>query len=180
MRKDVQRAIEKFEIKTFGSKRDIEKGEKLIKNDENVLFVTPTSLNIINVGASRKEKHGGAIFLTNKRILFFSGALSSSNIDSISLDEIRSIDYSNLVTINIRIHSLTKIYDFTVSSKKQNLTKIQKEFENAKKKFYQINYTNSNDSNIIEQIEKLAALREKGIITEIEFENKKSDLLSRL
>ena len=40
--------------------------------------------------------------------------------------------------------------------------------------------TQGNESNIQEKIEQLAALKEQGLLSEEEFEQKKQDLLSRL
>lgn len=184
MRKDTEMALAKYETKTFGRQKAIEKAESLLSDDENVLFVTPTNLIITNIGSRKKEKLPGVAFLTNKRFLFCYKVMLNFSTETVSLDEIRAINSNgNQITgAHIEIHTISKIYDILVTYKKDIVQKIQKEFESAKDKYTSIQSTQSANpqQDILEQIEKLSSLKENGIITDSEFQAKKSDLLNRL
>ena len=189
MRNDVEQAIKKYEIKTFGFKRDIEKSQAMLTDDETVLFVTGTNLTISYNASGGTGFFPGVLFLTDKRVFFNYSALGTFSSDSISLDEIRSVNYygNGLTGSHIQIHGLIKSYDFLVTYKKKITQLIAQEFETAINNYkaqqaaQSINpQPNAPQPDITDQIEKLAQLRDKGILTEEEFQTKKTDLLSRM
>ncbi|MGL4485316.1 MAG: PH domain-containing protein [Anaerovoracaceae bacterium] len=137
MREDVKKAIQDFEIKTFGNFKNIEKAENLLSNDEKVLYVAPTNIVVTSINTKKKEKSPGVIFLTDKRVLFSFNILFSSQTEVFSLDEIRSINcYGNsLLGGHVEIHTIVKTFDFLVSYKNDMLQKIRQTFENAKKSY---------------------------------------------
>ena len=105
--------------------------------------------------------------------------------DSIPINEIKSIDSSGNGSVGgrVEIHTATKTYNILVSYKVNNakqVQEIQQIFEQALSDYNPQNTVVSSQPNAIEQIEKLAALKDKGIISEDEFNAKKSELLSRL
>lgn len=55
MRDDIMRALEEFEIKTIGNKKNIEKAEALLSASEKVLFISPTNL-IVTTANTRKKR----------------------------------------------------------------------------------------------------------------------------
>ncbi len=169
MRKDMEEALEKFQVKTFGNKKNIERAESELMDDEKVLFIIPTNATI-----------------TTKRFLFLYKVykvLLSHNIETGTLDTINSINCSGngLTTGHVQIHTITKSYDIIVSYKKNYKNDT---FLSAKETYD--NNLRANDSSsigntdIVAQIEKLSELRDKNILSEKEFETKKAELLSRL
>lgn len=184
MRQDVEMALSKSYISAFGYGSSIKKAEEMLSKDENVLFVTPTEMTVTYVNTRRKNTTHGVVFLTNKRFLFCSKMIDFQT-DSIPINEIKSIDSSGngLVGGRVEIHTATKTYNILVSYKVNNakqVQEIQQIFEQALSDYNPQNTVVSSQPNAIEQIEKLAALKDKGIICEDEFNAKKAELLSRL
>lgn len=186
MRKDIEEALEKFQVKTFGNKKNIERAESELKDDEKVLFIIPTNATITTVNIRKKESLPGVFILTDKRFLFLYKVLLSHNIETGTLDTINSINCSGngLTAGHVQIHTITKSYDIIVSYKKKIIKMIHDTFLSAKETYD--NNLRANDSSsigntdIVAQIEKLSELRDKNILSEKEFETKKSELLSRL
>ncbi|MBO9599221.1 MAG: SHOCT domain-containing protein, partial [Cohnella sp.] len=86
---------------------------------------------------------------------------------------------------HIQIHTLTKTYDILVSYNKTIMNDIKDTFENAIKSYNRNESsgnqgTGTNGTDILQQIEKLAELRDKAILTEEEFQEKKQALISKL
>lgn len=185
MRYDVERAIEKFRINASGSQKHIEIAETMLDDDETVLFVTPTKLK----RPGRRNGVPQVLFLTDKRIFSnFCGFLNRHTTESTSLGEVTSVNFTTDKTYAyIEINSPTKKQSIALTGNLNILKQVYQEFETAVNN-YKSQYTaqnstphpNSTQPNILEQIEKLALLRNKGIITEEEFQTKKADLLSRL
>ncbi len=182
MRADVERLLNEFEVKTFGNKKNIEKAESIIDNNETLLFIYPTNLVITTVNTRKVEKLPGVVILTDKRLCFSYQIMFSHSTEIVNLDEIRAINSSGngLTGGHIEIHTMTKTYDMLVSYKKDLINKILKVFEDAKNQATNHNNSSSNGNDIIEKIENLSALKEKGIISEEEFQQKKAELLSKL
>lgn len=185
MRDDIIQALEKFEIKTIGNKKNIEKAETLLNASEKVLFVTPTNFVVTTTNTRKKETFPGVVFLTDQRVVFSYQIMFSSSTESMALDEIRSIN-SNTNGItggHVELHTMTKSYDILVSYKRDMVQKIVQVFENAKKDFVVVasnGSTPSQGNSILEQIEKLSDLNKKGIITDEEFKAKKEELLTKI
>lgn len=181
LRADVEKAISEFSIKVFGNKENIKRAESMLQNDEKVLFVTPTNITISYTNILNREIIPGVVFLTDKRMIFYYQVLGSVKADTISLDEIRSTNFrcNGLTGGHIQVHTITKSYDILVTYKKNIVQKIQQTFENARNDFM-TNKSEDKSPDVIDQIEKLASLREKGIISESEFNSKKNELLSRI
>ena len=185
MRNDVEQAIEKFKIFTFGNKKHIERAQEKLNNDEHVLFVTPTTFTT----SSSSKVIPATLFLTDKRIVFYYCFPSDQfDSDEIPINKVRSVRYheNRHKSDRLILHSVNNSYEFTVISQ-ANIRQIYQEFESIidnyrTQLFAHISTQQQNipQPDIPEQIEKLAQLRDKGIITEEEFQAKKADLLSRL
>lgn len=187
MRSDVERALSDFEIKTFGNKKNIENAETMLTNDENVLFVTPTNLTVSSSNTRKREMVPGVVFLTDKRILFYYQALGNFVSDVVPLSEIHSVNCSGngLTGSHVEVHTITRTYDILVTYKREIVQRIQQVFENARSNYkapqnIQANQVNELQPDILGQIEKLSELKSKGILSDEEFQTKKSELLSRL
>lgn len=186
MRKDVEEALKKYQVKTFGNKKNIERAESKLRNDEKVLLVLPSNVNITSVNIRKRETLPGVFILTDKRILFIFKVLLSENMEAATLDAINSINCSGngLTGGHIQIHTITKSYDILVSYKKNIMEMIQDTFLSAKETYdnnLRVGASSStSDTDIIAQIEKLSQLKDKSILSEEEFETKKAELLSRL
>lgn len=183
MREDTQKALAEFEVSTFGNRANIEKAEVILNADEKVLFVNPTNLTVSSANTRKKEMFPGVVFLTDKRFVFHYQIMGNYSTDTILLSEIHSINCSGngLTGSHVEIHTLVKTYDMLVSYKRSIAQKIQQIFESAKNAYNsQSNGIADPQPDILSQIERMSELKNKGIITEEEFQSKKKELLSRL
>jgi len=181
MREDIEQALKKFEVKTFGSMKKIKAVGSLLSEDEKVLYISPTNVTITLFNTQRKERFSGVFVLTNRRILFHYHILFSSRTDSVELNRIHSIHCSGngLTGGHLKIHTGTKTYDVRVSYKRERMNQILATFEAARNQYSQIQVTINTKPNVIQQIEMLAGLREKNILTEEEFQKQKQALLAK-
>lgn len=182
MRDDVKQALAQFEVKTFGNQKNIEQAERLLDANEHVLLAMPTNLIITTTNTRKKEKLPGVVFLTNRRFLFHYKVLFNSSTEIVPLEEIRAFNSSGngITGGHVEIHTLTKTYDMLVSYNQSIMQKIQNTFESAKNSASLNNQGNVQQPDVFDQIEKLAALKEQGILSEEEFQQKKTELLSKL
>ena len=189
MRDDVEQAIQRFDIFTFGNRRNIEYAETLLTPNEWVLFVTPTNLTVSYRNTYKNETFPGILFLTNTRVLFNCRFLGIFFLETMPLNEILYVNcYDNVTTrSHIEVHGFAKSYDISIVYRKGIAQCICQEFETAinNYKSQQAAQSNSPQPNapqpdIADQIKKLAQLRDEGILTEEEFQTKKTDLLSRM
>ena len=179
MRTDVEQTIEKLRTITSKSKKYIEIAEAMLNDDETVLLVVPT-----NSKRLRRNFVSQVLFLTDKRIFVNRRVLIKFTSESTPLDEIIYVHFTsdNSTHGYIEIKSSTKIYSISLTGKLYMLKQVYQEFETAinNYKAQQAAQNNAPQPDIVDQIEKLAQLRDKGIITEEEFQAKKTDLLSRM
>lgn len=177
MREDVKAALAKFDIKTFGSKKNIEKVEAMLWEGEHVVFIMPTNAAIHSVNTRNKTKLSGVFALTNQRVLFHHKAGFSEAIEAFELNEIKSVDSSGngISGGHISIHTMTKTLDILVTYKKDVMQEIQNAIYTAIDAYNNTDKTVS--GNDLGQIEKLHDLYKQGIITQEEFQIKKKQLL---
>ncbi|MFU1796437.1 PH domain-containing protein [Paenibacillus azoreducens] len=182
MRIDIEQALQKFNTKTFGRKNIIEKAESLLRADEQVLFISPSNIVITTVNTGKKNKLPGIFVLTDKRILFHCKVLFEETTETTELSKIDSINCfgNGLTGGHIEIHTRTKSYDILVSYKKTLMNEIKDTFENAINSYTQNEASGNIETDILQQIEKLAELRDKTILTEQEFQEKKQVLMAKL
>ncbi len=188
MRDDVAKVLKMFQIPTFGNKKNIENAEKLLHTDEQVLYISPTNCIIFSQNTRKNERLPGIAILTTKRFIFNYKIMLNTATDMVTLDEIRSVSYNGngMTGGHLEIHTITKTYDILVSYRQDMMQYLQELFMWAKNNAAEnnnvsFNKTNTNQNpDIISQIERLAELRDKGIITDDEFQNKKQELLLKL
>ena len=169
MRDDVKNLLAKYEISSFGNKKNIERAEEKLQEGEKVALILPTNAIIYSLGTKKKEKLPG---------LFCYKAGFSESVYTFSLSEVKSVDCSGngISGGHIEIHTLTKSLDLLVTYKKMvmqemldTINKTVAEYGNSAQV--------SEAGDDLQQIEKLYELYKKGIITEEEFQAKKQQLL---
>ncbi len=196
MREDTQKAIKEYKISVSFSAKSIESAEEFLSDNEKVLFVSPTNFGITYKDPTKKNACIGVVFLTDKRMLLYYKIHDEVNTDVTTLNEIEKITLiSNPMTAGNRIlvQAGDRIYNFSISvhmnfkssaSIYKDMLKVAMIFEYARdeygKKISSENNGNNNLPDVLEQIEKLSELKDKGIVSEEEFQAKKAELLSRL
>ncbi len=206
MREDIQKAIKEYEIAvTPFFKKCVGYAEKYLNNDENVILCLDIDFCINYPDPTKKVVLPGIVFLTNKRILLHCKLKKEDFIDILPIEEITDIKVfsPSLCDDHIQVYSADKIYDFPIRTKQRGfVVSVVQSKQAAFGKIYRAflfarnpngfgepevpkpedskSENTSVSSDIPEQIEKLAALKDKGIISEEEFQSKKTELLSRL
>lgn len=178
MRDDVKQLLEKYGVSSLGNKKNIEKAEEKLQTGETVMLVFPTNAILYTVNTGKKKKLPGVFLLTDKRILFCYKAGFSESVDTISLSEVKSVDYSGngISGGNIKIHTLTKSFDLLVTYNKKVMQEMVDTINKAVMEYGHCVQTPESNDNML-QIEKLHELYEKGIVTQEEFVEKKRQLL---
>lgn len=180
MRDDINASMEKFNIKTLGNKKGIERIEGVLWADEEVLYIAPTNAMIHSVNTKKKDKLPGIFVVTDKRILFSYKAGFSEMLETFELSEVETVNSSGngLTGGRITIHTRTKTLEILVTYKKEGMKEIQDTINRAVNAYKNggASHSESRD-NSLEQIEKLHDLMKQGIITQEEFEAKKKQLL---
>lgn len=179
MRADTIAVLEKYKISTFGNKKRIEKAEKRLWEGEKVIYLSPTNMVIYSVNTKKKDKLPGIFIFTDRRVLCYFNVGLSESFESFELSEIKSIDTvgNSLTGGHITIHTLTKTLEILVTYKKDVMQKIRDDMDRAIHEHRKAGTKTLNESDVFNQIEKLHGLLEKGIITQEEFNVKKSQLL---
>lgn len=201
MREDIQKSIKEYEISTnIFFKKNVEAAEKYLNDNEDVILCLDTNFCINYPDPAKKVALPGIVFLTHKRIIIYY-RWKDEVVDVMPIEEItdiKTIDLS-LGGDHIQVYSADKIYDFLILTKQKGLVvsmaqrkqaafgKIYRAFLFAKNPngfgepdIVETEKKQVQSSDIPEQIEKLSALKDKGIISEEEFQGKKTELLSRL
>ncbi len=183
MRRDVEEALKRFRVETFGNKKKLIRFEEILRNDEVVQYISPTRIKILQNNTWSKTTLTGICALTTKRFIFQYRFWGITNIENIFLDKIDSVNCSgnSWNASHIQIHAVSKTYDIICSYKKEIMKEIQNTFENT---IY--NYSLNKDKNInenseglnnIDEIKKYKELLDMGAITQEEFETKKKEFL---
>lgn len=189
---NVEEAIEKSGTKNILAKGSTKKAQKMIQNDEIVLYainaniiIEDTRKTLIKQVPNHKGlfsiKNGlaGVIVITNKRVLFCSSVMGNLNQKQILIKDITSIDSS--------IHGLTKMGQFRIQGitetfiiniyKERVATELENSIQEAKSMLNQDNANVIMKTSNADEILKFKKLLDEGIITKEEFEKKKQELL---
>lgn len=205
MREDIQKAIKEYEIATSPFfKKEAEAAEKYLGTEEKVILCLEANFCISYPDPTKKIALYGIILVTNKRVFIYYKPKKEGFIDEILLGEITDIKVfsPSLCDDHIQVYSADKIYDFPIRTKQRGfVVSVVQSKQAAFAKIYRAfmfavnpdgfgiikneapkveSPITSDTSSIPEQIEKLYALKDKGIISEEEFQSKKTELLSRL
>lgn len=180
MRDDVEYAINKFKVKTFGNKSNIERVAGKLTKSEKVIYIAPTNAIISSISTRKSEKLPGVLAITTERIIFSFKAMLSESTDIIPLTEIRIVNCkgNSITGSHIEINTITKNYDFLVSYKKEVRDELQSIINTAISNYRDLHNNSNSSVDFTVQLEKLFELKNKGVITEEEFEAKKKQLLN--
>lgn len=192
MRKDIEKIIKDNKISTFGYKGSIKRLEQLLSLDEKVLYIMSGNVTFdpgekmeVDI-LSIKDKEPAVLAITDKRIILIFKVLMSEKIDQFPIKEIREhrIVRNGLTGGKLRISTLTRKFDIDLNYKKETADTIDKILLELEKgdllKDTEVHSGGEPHEDIIIQIERLAKLRDSGILSKDEFDSKKSELLKRL
>ena len=184
MRADTEKAIKEYEVRTLFNEKNIQRAEEQLRPDENVLFLSPT--NAVVITGKNKKELPGIIVISNQRVFLYNKVLFTVNMESFNLKDINSIDSASdgIKGSKIKIHTTTKSMEVLISYKSSIATKIiqllDAAMNDAKKEINNNQNVIVSSPDIIDQIKKLADLKDQGILSEEEFNKKKQELLSKI
>lgn len=164
----------------------IKAAEKMLLPDEAVISALTSivaelpSGNQIHPNTHIKNKESGVVVLTNKRLFFVQSILGQGHSKEILLTDIQSIDQKNV--IDIMMSSILRVQGITISfemdGKKTQLSAFAEKINKERIQSTGARVSSANHSvGTLDDIEKLADLMDKGIITAEEFEAKKKQIL---
>lgn len=181
MREDFKKAMDTFEVKSFFmGKKSANMVQEILTDDESVLYVGTTNMKTGNANLRMRKTIAGVLCLTDKRIIFCSNIAGATTTELISLSDIEMISFNRDGSGgHIEVDILTKAYSFLTPGKQNIYDKIKDTFLKAKENASCSSSVHS-EPDVLEQLERLAILKEKSILSQEEFDTKKAELLSKL
>ena len=148
-----------------------------LKKDEKVLDVVVGFIGDM-MGKGKDRQHNGVLVCTNQRVVFYSKGLLSEVNRSIPINKISSIDLDKgLMFTSITIH--TSNDEIKVRGNYEEHKKFQDTLEEIRNN-QDTNTTSIQQDDPIEKIKKLSELKNQGIISDDEFEQKKKELMDKV
>lgn len=195
MRQDIKQALDRNKeinkfFTTLGFKKNYERIEKYLSGDEEVLYARNGNIRmdfsgeLKESGFSIKDKSPVIFLVTDKRLLVYYRVLMDEKLEQVPISEIRSYDFkrNSMSTSVLRISSLTKTMDLDLTCHAKEVKYLNSVLDDAmnKSKEDKSKDVDNSSEEVIKIIKKLAELKEEGAITEEEFQQKKSKLLSKI
>ncbi len=156
-------------------------GRKEIRHLRNLLGA---SERVLELGQGLYERKQGLVILTNERLFFLEKSLGSETVEQFTVSSIHSLLVNKKPTGEaLVIHASGNQAEITRMMHGQ-ADAIARAFRNVKQPDQTMaaptGQAPSPETDPLAQIERLAALRDKGIISAEEFESKKTELMGRL
>lgn len=168
-----------FAIRPVKKEERLEGIERILDPDEEIIASVPGTGEGKVAGIHLAK---GILVLTPKRVLFyFLHGKKSKNYgaEDYSLDEISSINFNrHALAGSIKIHSnnnVINVLEIPLSEDIEGFVKATKQHIEKYKR--NGTHVSNNNSDVADQISKLAELRDKGILTDEEFTIQKRKLL---
>lgn len=184
MRQELQQIIAEYEIKTFGNKKAMEIADEKIPLSERILYVGPSNITVTPRNTNAPKLRTGVIAITDQNIYVIHKVLWENGLDIFPTHDLELVSYKvtglSGATFDLTLSNVS--LSFLASSKKEHAEKLYNTLSEMAKHETPPDSASkqSGEADVIGAIEKLAELKEKGILSESEFETKKKDLLSRL
>lgn len=144
-------------------------------------ILAPTEI-IDNIAQGVYNKGQGILISTNRRLIFVDkGILYGLKVEDFPLDKITSIQYeTGLLLGGIKIHTsgnIAKIENVDKASARSFAEFVRDKLSQTK----ETTITSIvSEPNVLDQLEKLAKLKDKGVLSEDEFSEQKKKLLEKL
>lgn len=158
-------------VSTFFGRKEINELPQILAEDEKIDHIIQGTYNNGN----------GILVSTNRRLVFIDkGMIYGLKVEDFPLEKISSIQYeTGLILGKVKIHTsgnIASIGNVEKASSRIFAEFVRNKLSQSKEPIAQ----NSQEPNILEQIEKLGKLKDSGILTEAEFSEQKAKLLEKL
>lgn len=158
-------------VSTFFGRKEINELPQILAENEKIDHIIQGTYNNGN----------GILVSTNRRLVFIDkGMIYGLKVEDFPLDKISSIQYeTGLILGKVKIHTSGNIA--SIDNVEKASSRIFAEFvRNKLSKPKEPIAQNSQEPNVLEQLEKLGKLKDSGILTEAEFSEQKAKLLEKL
>lgn len=135
------------------------------------------------MGKGEKKQHNGMFILTDKRACFYRKGLLGEVLETIPFPKLTSVETLSLMGYRVlRLHTSHDELAFKTFEDKITFDRVYDRLEALRDDEDKASKEGGGSlaEDPIEKIQKLAKLRDIGILSEEEFEMKKSELLSRM
>ncbi|WP_434357353.1 PH domain-containing protein [Parasalinivibrio latis] len=164
------------------SKHVIKFKERHLQSGETVLAWADGYIGEM-MGKGKDTQHNGSLLVTESRVVFYRKGILGEVLETIPLKSITSIErQSTLGLRTLRLHASHDDLTFkTFADKEQEHALIDaiEAGRQADAKIPAINQPNASDD-AFDKIKKLAELKEAGVLSESEFQEKKEKLLAEI
>ena len=124
------------------------------------------------------------LLVTNQRVILWARGVFTKSTDAFDFCDIKSVESQKGIVFGaIVLNIYGKTENFAEMNKQEALLTadlIRKLIRNSKTQNMPTQNNTSHDSSPVEQLSQLAKLHEQGILTDSEFQSKKTELLSRI
>lgn len=166
---------------------ELRKLAEQIASDETLVNLATGTLALDNDGGSRKVNllsgNDGLLVLTDKRVIFFDRAVMKTRVHDFPFDRITSVQTEvGIIFGRLRINAMGSTAEVRALDPKERAAEIGGYVREAVRPPAQAASAPAGDPapDALEQIKRLAELRDSGTVTAEEFEAKKAELLGRL
>ena len=135
------------------------------------------------MGKGDKKQHNGMFILTDKRACFYRKGVFGEVLETIPLPKITSVETLSMMGYRVlRLHTSHDELAFKTFEEKALFDKVYDRLEafRHEKDPSQPAGSMAPSENPLDQLKKLAELRDAGILTDDEFATKKAELLARM
>lgn len=180
IRADIEKLIKEYEVRTLFNEKNINRAVEQVSSNEKILYISPTNA-IIYTGINKKTIPG-IVVITDKRVFIYSKIASNVQIESFNMSDLNSVDSSSngITGSKIKLHTNTKSLEFLISYKSSIATKVVQLLNETMYVAKSKNQTTNTSTDSIDKLKKVAELRDAGIISQDEFEQKKQVLLDKI
>ncbi|EIS3744257.1 SHOCT domain-containing protein [Aeromonas hydrophila] len=130
------------------------------------------------LGGGKDTQRNGVLIVTNIRVAFYRKGFIGEIIETIPLDKLTSVErQSTMGHRTIRMHTSHDALEFKTFDK-DGETLVIEAIEAGRHKPTAKPIPDGTD--VVERLKKLASLKDSGVITEAEFEQKKAELIAQI
>ena len=159
---------------TFLGRKEINELPQILSENEKVNNIIQGTYN----------NGQGILVSTNRRLVFIDkGLLYGLKVEDFPLDKISSIQYeTGLLLGKVKIHTSGNIatIDNVEKSSARQFAEFVRDFLSQPKEQQPVYIQTNSETTVLDQIEKLAKLKDNGILSEEEFAEQKKKLLEKL
>ena len=160
-------------VAAFRASPNLKAGEKILLSREGYIGSM--------MGKGKDKQHNGAFILTNKRAIFFRSGIFGQVFETMPIAKITSVETKTMMGHKVLcLHTSHDEMEFKTLLAIEDLHDRLEALRDHHEEGSATSAPVAPAADPMEQLEKLGRLRDAGVVTDAEFEQKKADLLSRL